>query len=227
MWVDAQVDLHSPPLPPVVSAAATALTTAREIADPGALANALEAAAWVQLMLGNRDRAAELSEEAGDAALVAHEWVLFNNTVYCAVQSTTGWLTPGSVSTMRRRRMDLIAANAPHGYVAWLAASEAHDALTIGAWGTERRGTASHSQPRPGSVQQHLRPHNSRTARGPAGSTSRGRGPHPAGRRTLTRLQQLPADASGQRSIRSALSSRRRRRRLRSRHDGLRTPRTP
>ncbi|MET1083935.1 MAG: LuxR C-terminal-related transcriptional regulator, partial [Burkholderiales bacterium] len=133
-WVDAQVDLQSPPSPPVVDASFTALTTAREIADPGALANALEAAAWVQLMLGNRARAAELAEEAGDAALVAHEWVLFNNSVYCAIQSTTGWLTPGSVRIMRRRRMDLVAANAPHGYVAWLAASESHDALTIGAW---------------------------------------------------------------------------------------------
>lgn len=133
-WVDAQVDLESPPSPSVVDAAAAALTTAREIDEPGALANALESAAWVQLMLGNRDRAAELSEEAADMALVAHEWVIFNNSVYCAVQSSAGWVTPGSVRLQRRRRMDLVEAKAPHGYVAWLATSEAHDALSIGAW---------------------------------------------------------------------------------------------
>ena len=133
-WVGTQVDLQSTPSPTVVSAAAAALTTAREIGDTGALASALESAAWVQLMLGNRDRAAELSEEAGNTALAAHDWVVFNNSVYCAVQSTTGWLTPGSVRLQQRRRMELVEAKAPHAYVAWLAASEAHDALTIGAW---------------------------------------------------------------------------------------------
>ena len=133
-WADAHLDLLSPPPGEVVSASAAAVMLARKTGHAPTLAIALANQGWVHLARSDRAAAAATFAEASDIALVAHEWVAFNEAAHGINATVDTWLSARIARLLQTRRLEMAAAGAPHKYIAWLAAAEAAAWLYIGEW---------------------------------------------------------------------------------------------
>ncbi|WP_162265779.1 helix-turn-helix transcriptional regulator [Arthrobacter alpinus] len=114
--------------------AAEALSVARNAGNSRALSFALTANSMAALLAGHPDEARPLAAEAANAAAQARDfWALLHATIWQA-NATEAWTSQDFAELMRAGRELLSQMDAPHLYLAKMAADEASSCLSIGRW---------------------------------------------------------------------------------------------
>jgi DNA-binding CsgD family transcriptional regulator len=134
LWVDAELEGGSAPKSSITRASVSAVAIARSAGQAQTLACALVAEARVRLVLGERAAAAEAFTTAIPVSLASREWVAFNDAAGGITEATGVLLSARTARMLHAYRQDLVAAGAPHVYVAWLAGFEAIAWLFVGEW---------------------------------------------------------------------------------------------
>ena len=134
LWVDAALAWGATPDSFITRASEAALAISRSTGHGQTLACALVAEARVRLALGERAAATDAFTAAIPVALASREWVAFNAAAGGVTEATGVWLSSRTARMLQAYRQALIAAGAPHVYVAWLAGGECIPWLFVGEW---------------------------------------------------------------------------------------------
>ncbi len=114
--------------------AAESLEIASRIGDPRALSYALYVNGWAALFDGHNDRCVALAAQSAEMAREAKDPMTLVGAAIVEAQGVDAVTTRGFAESIRKRRLQMTEMNAPHPYVAILAAWEATAWIGIGEW---------------------------------------------------------------------------------------------
>jgi DNA-binding CsgD family transcriptional regulator len=120
--------------PDAAAMADRALAVARAAGDPRALSYALSAEAMVAVAAERGEEALVFASEALETSLVAHDYWAYRYAAVWGANAQDIVETRFFADLRQVRRHELEALGAPHPYIAYFAAEEAHSRMAIGQW---------------------------------------------------------------------------------------------
>jgi len=114
--------------------ATESLEIASRVGDPRALSYSLCVSGWGALFEQHNDRCVALAAQCAAMALEAHDPTALLIAVILEANGIDSWTTRRFAESLRKRRVQMCEMNAPHTYVANLAATEASSWIAVGDW---------------------------------------------------------------------------------------------